>query len=516
VRSLLDTRLKGRPTRANFRTGDLTICTLVPMRSVPHRVVALLGLDDGAFPRHPETDGDDLLLAEPRVGDRDARSEDRQLLLDALLAATDHLIVTYSGRDERTNRPRPAAVPVAELLDALDATARRADGAPARRQVLIQHPLQPFDARNFAPGDLAGQEPWSYDRVHLAGARAAADQQPPVSWLSAPLPPVDEPVIQLDYLVNFVEHPTRAFLRRRLGLYLSERSDQLLDALPLELDALEKWGVGDRLVDAVVVGTDAERALGAERGRGLLPPGALADTVLSGIASDVNALARAITALGFEPGPADSLDVRVDLPDGRTLIGTVPNLRGDSLLVCTFSRLAAKHRLAAWVRFLAVSAARPELAVTALTVGRGRGHQPPQVSRLVPLGATPGERRERALGELTALVELYDRGMCAPLPLVCATSAAWAEARSHANSEEESAQAADNAWRDGLFPGETSDIEHRYVWGGRVRLEELQREAPGPAERGPGWPGTESSRFGVLARRLWDPILVHEQLGPAQ
>lgn len=516
VRSLLDTRLKGRPTRANFRTGDLTICTLVPMRSVPHRVVALLGLDDGAFPRHPETDGDDLLLAEPRVGDRDARSEDRQLLLDALLAATDHLIVTYSGRDERTNRPRPPAVPVAELLDALDATVRRSDGAPARRQVLIQHPLQPFDARNFTAGELAGQGPWSYDRVHLAGARAAADQRPPARWLSAPLPRVDEPVIQLDYVVNFVEHPTRAFLRRRLGLYLSDRSDQLLDALPLELDALERWGVGDRLVDAVLAGTDPERALMAERGRGLLPPGALADSVLSGIESDVNALGRAITALGFEPGPADSLDVRVDLPDGRTLIGTVPNLRGDSLLVCTFSRLAAKHRLAAWVRFLAVSAARPELAVTALTVGRGRGHQPPQVSRLDPLGATPGERRERALAELTAVVELYDRGMCSPLPLVCATSAAWADARNRANSEEESAQAADDAWRDGLFPGETSDIEHRYVWGGRVRLDQLQHEIPGPTERGPGWPDTETSRFGVLARRLWDPILAHEQLGSAR
>ena len=61
ARSLLSERLKGRPTRANFRTGDLTVCTLVPMRSVPHRVVCLLGLDDGVFPRHTERDGDDLL-----------------------------------------------------------------------------------------------------------------------------------------------------------------------------------------------------------------------------------------------------------------------------------------------------------------------------------------------------------------------------------------------------------------------------------------------------------------------
>ena len=72
------------------------------------------------------------MLAEPHLGERDPRSEDRQLLLDALLAATERLIVTYSGNDERTNAPRPPAVPVGELLDAVDATVRCEDG-PAQR-----------------------------------------------------------------------------------------------------------------------------------------------------------------------------------------------------------------------------------------------------------------------------------------------------------------------------------------------------------------------------------------------
>ena len=98
------------------------------MRSVPHRVVCLLGLDDGAFPRKAPRDGDDLMLDDPHIGERDPRSEDRQLLLDALLAATERLIVTYTGNDERTNTPRPPAVPVGELLDVVDATVRCADG----------------------------------------------------------------------------------------------------------------------------------------------------------------------------------------------------------------------------------------------------------------------------------------------------------------------------------------------------------------------------------------------------
>ena len=146
IRALLAERLQGRPTRANFRTGHLTICTLMPMRSVPHRVVCLLGMDDGVFPRKSPRDGDDLMLADPHVGDRDARTEDRQLLLDALLAATDQLIVTYTGNDERTNLAKPPAVPVGELLDVIDRTVRTDEG-PARERVEIRHPLQPFDPR---------------------------------------------------------------------------------------------------------------------------------------------------------------------------------------------------------------------------------------------------------------------------------------------------------------------------------------------------------------------------------
>ena len=132
IRALLAERLQGRPTRANFRTGHLTICTLMPMRSVPHRVVCLLGMDDGVFPRKSPRDGDDLMLIDPHVGDRDARTEDRQLLLDALLAATDQLIVTYTGNDERTNLAKPPAVPVGELLDVIDRTVRTDEGPRAR------------------------------------------------------------------------------------------------------------------------------------------------------------------------------------------------------------------------------------------------------------------------------------------------------------------------------------------------------------------------------------------------
>jgi exodeoxyribonuclease V gamma subunit len=210
ARGLLGERLRGRPSRANFRTGHLTVCTLVPMRSVPHRVVGLLGLDDGSFPRHGGPDGDDILERLPEPGDRDARAEDRQLLLDALLAAGDHLVVTYSGHDERTNAARPPSVPIGELLDVIDATARTADGA-ARDQVVVEHPLQPFDARNFEPSGLTPGRTWSFDAGAVEGARALrADRIVDPPFLGAPLGPVDTTLVDLDDLVRFVQHPTRA------------------------------------------------------------------------------------------------------------------------------------------------------------------------------------------------------------------------------------------------------------------------------------------------------------------
>jgi exodeoxyribonuclease V gamma subunit len=374
----------------------------------------------------------------------------------------------------------------------------------------VHHPLQPFDRRNFTPGALCGESSWSYDRVNLNGSLAAATQEPARPWLDGPLPALEEPVLQLEYLVNFVEHPVRAFLRRRLGLYLSNRSDQLLDGVPLELDSLEKWGVGDRLLQASLAGTDVTRAARAERARGLLPPESLADSVLREVSEQVDALANAVEGLGFQPGPADSVDIHVDLPDGRTLIGTVPNVRDSTLVHCTYSRLAPKHRLAAWVRFLALSAARPDLPVGAVTIGRGQRRQPPRVARLHPLGTTASRRRAGALAALDDLLYLYDLALRRPVPLACATSAAWAEAL-HSGLSDDAYQRAEAEWKDGLFPGEISDPEHVYVWGRATSLADLMADPPDPDDNRPEWTADETTRFAALARRLWSPLLHHEE-----
>jgi exodeoxyribonuclease V gamma subunit len=514
VRVLLADRLQGRPTRANFRTGHLTMCTLVPMRSVPHRVVCLLGLDDAVFPRNAARDGDDLMLLDERVGDRDPRSEDRQQLLDALLAARDRLIIAYTGNDERTNQVRPPAVPVGELLDVVDRTVRTADGRPAREQVVTRHPLQPFDPRNFRPGALRPGGPWSFDPVVLEGARALEGPRlAPAPFLDAPLAPSRSPVVELEALVRFVEHPVRAFLRQRLGLGGTPQADELADALPIDLDGLERWAVGERLLQARLEGIDPDTAVAAEIARGCLPPGALAQPVIEDVWPVVEQLAaRAHEALGGPPRPG-SLDVRVALPDGRVLSGTVPGVSGTTLLHVTYSRLRPRHRLGAWVRWLALTAAHPERAFDAATIGRAReGARQASVSvaRLAAPADDAAGRRAFALAELGTLLDLYDRGMREPLPIAPRTSAAYAHA-AHRGVPPEGLAA--RVWESGFNrPGEDGEPEHRLVLGGVVPFAELLAAPPRDEERGDGWDEDDPSRFGRYARRLWAGLLAIEQV----
>jgi exodeoxyribonuclease V gamma subunit len=485
VRALLADRLKGRPTRANFRTGHMTVCTLVPMRSVPHRVVCLLGLDDGVFPRKSPQDGDDLMLRDPRIGERDARTEDRQLLLDALMAAQDRLILTYTGNDERTNLSKPPAVPVGELLDVIE----RVTG----ERLVTRHPLQPFDQRNFTPGALAPGTVWSFDDVTLHGARAMADERhQPRPFLERRLPPRETDLVELADLVRFVERPVRAFLRQRLGISLGDFSDEVEDALPVELDGLARWSVGQRLLEARLDGVDSRTAILAEIARGELPPGVLGKPVIDELVPVVDGIVDHVPK-----GETGSVDVKL----GTTLRGTVPGVRGDTLRTVTYSRVNPRHRLAAWVRLLALTVSHPQRTFDAVTIGRGEDSAV-TIARIPPLDAAT------ARDHLDMILDLYERGMREPPPLASATSAAYAAA---ARSGGDPVKAGRNRW-EARFGGEDVEPEHQLVHGGVITFDELLAAPAGADERGAWWDPDETRRFGLWSRRLWDGLLGHERL----
>ncbi|MFZ2501331.1 MAG: exodeoxyribonuclease V subunit gamma, partial [Nocardioides sp.] len=528
IRALLRGRLAGRPTRANFRTGSLTVCSMVPMRSVPHRVVCLLGLDDGAFPRGAGRDGDDLLARDPLVGERDPRAEDRQLMLDALCAAKDAVVITYTGSDVYTGQPRPPAVPLGELLDALDLTAVAAEGR-VQEAITIHHPLQPFDVRNVAVGALVPGEPFSFDPSAAAGARAMIqDRVPPLDWRTVRLPALDAASlgegslgegslgeetlglggvgaaaaeVRLDDLLTFFRSPARGFFKQRLEVDLPFEEKPLSDGLHVEIDSLEQWAVGERVLADLLAGIGPEEAKQREWRRGFLPPGQLGWRQLRGIVDQAVPLAR--EALGLRERAAYAVDVDVDLGGGRRLSGTVGEIYRGRLVPVSFSRLGPAHRLRSWINLLAVTAQDPDHNYTAHTIGRpGNRQETVAISRLGPIDD------RSAAAHLRDLVTLYDEGRRRPLPLPVKSSCAYAEYRRSEASVGESLKAASKRWQDDRFKGEQSDAENVRLYGRRASLPGTRKADWGDLDI-PREPD-ESAPFGALAMRLWRPLLEAE------
>ena len=492
VRRLLEHRLRPRPTRANFRTGHLTVCTMVPMRSVPHRVICLVGLDDGVFPRSTVADGDDALLRAPVTGEREARGEDRQLLLDAVLAAGETLVLTYTGADVTNNQPVPPAVPLDELLDALELTA-----PGAREAVLVRQPLQPFDPGNFL--GVAGQEPFSFDRSSAEAADALQqERQRPRPFLESPLGRTPAADVALADLQAFFRSPVRGFLRLGLDVAVAEEHAESTDAMPVALDHLEQWALGDRVLRRILDGADAQQVLQAELLRGTLPPKELGHRALEDVCAKVQEIKDAAES-DRSAGPPTSVDVTVDLAGGRRLTGVVPDVRGGRIVRVNYSKLSAKHRLAAWIDLLVLSVAFPDQAWTAATYGwfKQYGKEGAAWSILGPVD-------DRAAVHLGDLLDVFDRGLREPLPLFGRTSAAWATARHRAKDTEYAAQ---GAWRDrDTFPGEQSAPEHVRVFGRGRDLDRLM----GVPRDDEDW-SDEPTRLGRYARRVWDPLLANEK-----
>jgi len=511
VRALLRHRLRGRPTRSNFRTGTLTVCTMVPMRSVPHRVVCLVGLDDGVFPRVQSLDGDDVLARRPLTGERDLRSEDRQLLLDAVAAATETLVVTYTGRGEHTGTPRPPAVPLGELLDALDDTATTpttsttstAPGDRVRDRVLVQHPLQPFDEANLVAGRLVPGTPFTFDTAALAGARAARGPRVEVRELvPAPLPAVPRGdaatgEVALADLHDFFAHPVRGFFRGRLRIARPFDADEVKDGIPIALDHLEQWAVGDRLVRDVLAGAEPQAGMTAELLRGLLPPHEIGRQVLTEVVAKVRPLVTA--GLALRTGRERTLDVDVDLGDGRRLTGTVGPVHGNNLVTVSFSNLGARHRIRAWIDALALAAGHPDENWTAHTVGKHRSGG--QVAMLSPMAY------DDAVALLRRLVAVHDHGLCEPLPLPLKTSLAWAEEHRFslrgrdAHPDEKARQEwTTPRFNDSGIPREDADAWHVRAFGERAAYDLLATPGRDGETDGP-------HRLGHYAWQLWGPLL---------
>jgi len=512
MREQLEAGIADKRPSGGFLAGGVTFCELVPMRTVPFRVVCLMGLGDVEFPRIRRRLGFDLIGRRPRPGDRSSREDDRYLFLEALLSARDYFLVTYKGQNPRDNESLPPSVVVGELLDHLDrAFVPDAGARTIREAVTVTHRLQPFNPVYFSAGE-GDARLFSYSATGCAGAVAlAAPRSEPDRFIPVPLsePAETGDALELDELIDFYRNPARSLLRNRLRIFLAEDGDAAPDREPAELAGLDRWRVGDELVARRLLGESSERDGPRIRGLGILPLGAAGRVAYEGVEQEAESLA----ARAREVSGGGSLEtLEFDLREaGLPLVGRLDGI-GDGVRVhARFSRLEGTWEIEEWIRHLALCAARPE--------GGGA---------LTHLVARPSEKKKNGIhvrfgfvedagAQLEKLVAIYRRGQSSPLPFFPRTSRKYAltlRTSKQENPEGHASKDAYSAWRSDdanaasgqasfWSRGEGEDVHFARVFAGQDPLAVSWRPDP----------GTPGDGFRSLARGVFDPLLTHREGG---
>ncbi|MCB1589096.1 MAG: exodeoxyribonuclease V subunit gamma, partial [Xanthomonadales bacterium] len=348
VREALLQALEGVPERQAFLAGGITFCGMVPQRAIPFRVVALLGLNDGDFPRTGSDSGLDLMQQYPRLGDRGSRMDDRYLFLEALMSARDALHLSYVGEGVQDGKPRNPALPLAELLRFLETEPSvDTDDDEADRPWLVKHAMQPFDARYFRAGrtlkcaDSEVDPRWfSYSSEFASVQRTGSDKD--WRFLSAPLgSSTDETdrAIDLRSLCHFYAKPAEWYCHHALGLSRQALATEIQDDLePITADAGPLYDLPLTLMwDALNHGRTTVSEVPPARllRSGRLAAGDLGTLAYANIRDQANLLLRGALCLPpFAKGTAQPCPIAIDLRLGEErIVGVLKDVyqAGDEL-----------------------------------------------------------------------------------------------------------------------------------------------------------------------------------------
>ncbi|HEV8695538.1 MAG TPA: exodeoxyribonuclease V subunit gamma, partial [Lysobacter sp.] len=451
-------------TRAPLLTGGVSFGRMVPMRLLPFRVIALLGMNDGEFPRRDPAGGlnklaADLGTAARRHGDRSLRDDDRFLFLQLFAAANDVLYLSYLGADPRDGSEREPSVLVAELLDV--AARYHRDPDAAREQLQVRQPLQPFAPAAFGADESSAAETgtaesrrFSYRSEWRPAAQAGGGMRHGLTaWLREPLPigPAAA-VVTIAELRNFLCDPPRVFLRERLAVRLPDEGEASDDVEPLMLPG-RGWQRQQlqRAVFAACVERDIEGLQQRLRAQALLPSGPLGTRQLERLLGEVRPYAEVFRQ--WRAGDAVALNVDLDL-DGVRLQGRVEDAYPNGLARFRFDELHGPAQIAHGLDWLVLSAsgdARPLAQFAASRTGVGPHLRPP---------VTPTQAR----AALHSLLTLRAWGLCDPLPFLPRAGWHWYDAVAHGKDGWGKAEA---QWHGGRSWGEGTTASARLALRGR-------------------------------------------------
>ncbi len=411
--SYLNERISNERSSQRFLAGKLNFCTLMPMRSIPFKVVCLLGMNDGAYPRSIAPAGFDLIAKHGCRGDRSRREDDRYLFLEALLSAQERFYISYAGRSILDNSLRAPSVLVTELLNYCEQSFEIA-GKTLKDHLVREHPLQAFSPQSFIPysQDNEGKPP-SYAREWLP---AASNQgQKPPAFMGRPLQAIETTnELELSELLRFYRNPCKHFCNTRLKVFFGQDEQVLEDNEPFELDTLERYHLKQELLNTLIHGDSPGTVLKHQSARGALPYGAFGELLL-----DEQAKAMANTAAFLNPllsTPKQDIEVNLSI-QGMAISGWLSGHYDGGLIRYRPASIKGKDMLLGWIEHLCYCSMEQE-GITRI-VGLDQKKETYQQVTFENLPA------KQAYEYLENIVTTYKEGLQHPLPLFVETAYAW-------------------------------------------------------------------------------------------
>jgi len=225
-----------------FMSGQVTFCSMVPMRSIPFRIIAVLGLNDGEFPRQRQPMGFDLMAKEaPRIGDRSRRGDDRYLFLEALISCRDKLYLSYQGHDIKTNNPREPSLVLKELMDYLH---------KSYGYELIKVPMQAFSKANYKDPINSFNPHW----LKLSTPGKTRNNLIKLEHFPQDAGEDTQVAINAEELIKFFDNPSKSFAQNQLGLYLDFKQDEAIeDSEPFATSHLDRYLIQEQIITSMLL-----------------------------------------------------------------------------------------------------------------------------------------------------------------------------------------------------------------------------------------------------------------------
>lgn len=324
---------------SNFASYGITFCSLIPMRSIPFKVVALLGMDLDKFPRQNRPVSFDLIEKKKQTGDRDIKENDKQLFLDTLLSAESYFYLSFVGQSSKDNEPIPPSALVDELVDFI--ATRSVDADAVRENFIQKHPLHGF-SKKYNTG--ANPELYSYLLHTVSKEAKPLGERKELDF--------DFDEIELSRLISFLRNPAKGYYQRVLNCYYDDDEVGLEEVEKFGLNHLEKWFFKDQYIGGTEEITEAY--IDRMRKLGQLPLKNMATIEMEAIVEDMrNAREAYDQCCGGHP--EEQFDINLQI-NKSLIIGKIQGGFGENLVRYSVSSKCEDRKMASFIEHLALIA----------------------------------------------------------------------------------------------------------------------------------------------------------------